>query len=165
MSVTVNLTPSEMEVAACQGVKRRIRAILRGRIQAHKYDGRIDPWVMDVEGAAAEMAVAKVLGRFFPLSPNLDTAEGDLGDGIQVRSTLRSGGALILHDTDDGGDRFFLVRGRMPQLEVAGSIIAAQGKQERFWRTDTGRPAFFVPSSALEKVDMLADYGRPSRNA
>lgn len=142
----VTLTPEEMFAGATVGVRRRIRAILKRRQHRHGYEGG-DNWTTDVDAALAEMAVAKALDRFWTDDPAPDY-EGDVGSA-HVRATPRKDGCLILHKDDPDEAMFVLVVGRENTWGIVGWIQGRDGKQEEFWREDTGRPAFFVPQNAL----------------
>ena len=58
----IKLDPSEMMFAVMGGAMRRIQALQRGRVD--KYGTVQYPWQADIEGAMAEMAVAKAFGIF-----------------------------------------------------------------------------------------------------
>ena len=149
-AVSVRLTWAECEAAILAGGHRRLRRLRKGTADAHRwgYSGE-DNWTAHVEGVGAELAVAKVLDRYW-FDDHAPDYEGDVGTGIQVRHTTRADGRLILHREDDSAQDFWLVRGQMPTFEVVGWISGGDGKQERFW-TDpgTGRPAYFIPTDAL----------------
>lgn len=150
----VRLTWAECEVAVIAGGHRRLRRLRKGTAEAHRwgYDGA-DNWSAHVEGAGAEIAVAKLLGRYWSDDQAPDYA-GDVGEGVQVRHTTHPAGRLILHREDDPRQTFYLVRGQLPAFEVVGSILGADGQREDFWGDPgTGRPAYFVPARALRPVD------------
>lgn len=143
----VELTLEEIRVAASVGIERRLRAIARNRQHRHSWRGG-DVWEIDIQGAAAEMAVAKAVGRYWTDTADPDY-EGDVGQNVQVRWTARPDGSLLLHPDDKPEHAFVLVTGQIPQFEIRGWLWGAHGKDPRFWREDTGRPAFFVPQAAL----------------
>jgi hypothetical protein len=149
--VIVELSFFELHQAANVGVMRNIQARRRERPDTYGknvYDME-GGWGVHIEGAAAEMAVAKTLGIYWEgVWREIDRSRGDVG-GYQVRSTLRRDGCLILHPSDDDLAMFVLVVGAAPKLRIAGQIRAVEGKQIEYWREGTGRPAFFVPQSKL----------------
>ena len=149
-SVAVTLASGELHIAAEVGKMRELHAINTNAKHSygseHSLIGRFDK---HIEGAAAEMAVAKHLKVYW--SGNLSNLFGsDVGEH-EVRSTRRPNGALILHEDDTDDALFFLVTGTAPFLTIVGWIPARDGKQQRFWKDPTGnnRPAFFVPQSFL----------------
>lgn len=146
----VRLTWAECEQAVIAGGHRRIRRLRNGTGDAHRwgYKGE-DNWSAHIEAAGSEIAVAKVLDRYW-FDDSAPDYEGDIGTGIQVRHTSRNDGRLIVHKEDPDQQVFYLVRGSLPKFDVVGHILGADAKQDEFW-TDpgTGRPAFFVPAHAL----------------
>jgi hypothetical protein len=97
------------------------------------------------------MALAKLLNVFW------SGAIGDLrakdAGRLQVRSTSRSDGCLILHDKDPDDDVFVLAIGFSPTFKFRGWITGKSGKDKAYWRDPIGgRPAYFVPQSALRPV-------------
>jgi hypothetical protein len=54
-----------------------------------------------------------------------------------------------VHDRDKDDDLFILVTGTAPSFRIAGCIMGRDAKRSEFWRTDTGRPAYFVPQDVL----------------
>lgn len=150
----ITLSFFELWQAVQVGAMRNLQARRRGRPDTHGKDvSKMDGgWGLHIEGAAAEMAVAKATGRYWDGVWNeIDRSRDDVA-GIQVRSTTRDNGCLILHQSDNDNDVFYLVVGLAPRFRLAGCIRASDGKDQRFWRTDTGRPAFFVPQSELSPV-------------
>jgi hypothetical protein len=150
-AVTVRLTPEEVEFAATAGATRRARAISRGLDDRY---GQVDtdPWRHDIEGVAAELAVAKTLGRYY--IPALHVQSGTEGDvaHYQVRSTEHANGCLLVKDGDRDEDVFVLVVGSMPKLTVVGWMRASEGKLPEWRRNVRGREAWFVPQSALHPM-------------
>lgn len=152
--MVITLTPREFELAAIHGAMRRCSAIERGQQHHHGLtgDAALATWNLDIEGACAEMAVAKAVNRYWdiltrPQSPD----EGDVGP-YQVRSTTRPGGCLLLHESDSDDAVFILAAGTAPTFNIAGWLRGREGKNPDYWRTTTGRPAFFVPQEALRPI-------------
>lgn len=147
----ITLSFFELWQAVQVGGMRNIEARRRGRPDTYgKNVSEMEGgWGVHIEGAAAEMAVAKSLNNYYEgVWREIDRSRGDVGR-VQVRSTMRANGCLILHPEDNDEHVFYLVTGIAPTFRIVGSILAARGKVDRFWRTDTGRPAFFVPQSEL----------------
>lgn len=145
--IETTLTWGQIEVAAFVGLRRALRAKRANRTTNLGDDpGLIEP---DVIGAIAELAVAKILGVYWPLGAGGLDYDGDLTPGIHVRGTERRNGCLILkpHDPDDG--IFYLGLVDMPRVTLAGGIVPRDGKLPELWREDVPAPAFFVPQSRL----------------
>jgi len=153
--ITVRLTWSEQLTAAHVGAMRRIGAMASGRPEP--YGTPADLWAVDIEAAAAELAVAKAVGLFWPMATRPDrNLAGDVGP-FQVRHTTRENGRLILHDRDSDDAAFVLVRGSIPSFDVVGWIWGADGKDQRFRFKGDGRPAFFVPETDLVSIHATSD--------
>lgn len=144
----VTLTLEECRQAAGVGVERRLRAIDRDR--KHRFDWSNHSWAVDIEAAGAEMAYAKLRNRYWADAAEPDT-DGDVGPA-QIRWTSRQNGCLLIHPEDADDAPFVLVTGALPKLNVVGYIYGKVAKQQRWWRADTGRPAFFVPQHALHAL-------------
>lgn len=137
----------EVLQAVVVGGQRQIEAKRRGISDAHGYAG--DGWGIDIEGAAAEMAYAKGCDRYWlSVVDDPHLLPGDVGR-VQIRSTPRANGCLLLHPDDPDSAMFVLAIGRTPTFEFIGWGNAGDLKRPEYWREDTGRPAFFVPQSAL----------------
>jgi hypothetical protein len=154
--VNVSLTPQELRLAATCGVERRLSAMEKGRQGAHGFD-RDDFWGIDIEGLAAEWAVAKALGVYYsPVVGHLDTDEGDVIPGVQVRSSKHAAAHLLMHKTDHDEHRFILVTGACGHYRIAGWVYGVEGKEDRFWREYRGRTAYWVPQNALRTFEPKA---------
>lgn len=153
----VELTWFELWQAVGVGGMRNIQARRLGRPDTHGKDVAWveGGWGPHIEGAAAEMALAKFTNSYYEgVWTEIDRQRPDVGD-LHVRSTNRENGCLILHEADVSG-RYVLMVGMAPKFRIAGWINAGEGKVEQYWRTDTGRPAYFVPQGALHDAAYLA---------
>lgn len=113
-------------------------------------------------GCQAEAAVAKHFGV-----PRVGFAEdyklipADVGANLQVRSSLREGGDLLLHPSDDPDAVYVHIRThRRPWFEITGWVRGRDGQTQEFWRLGKKflpRPAFLVPADRLRP---LADIPR-----
>lgn len=160
--IQVGLTWPEVITASFVGVQRRVLSMKRGSVPAHGYADDSQAFDQDIQAACSEMAVAKALRIYWPaVFGRIDTTDGDVGFGaIQVRSTRRDGGCLILHPEDPDEHVFVLVTGAVPHFKVHGWLRASVAKTDEFWREDTGRPAYFVPQHRLLPVtDKIRSVG------
>jgi hypothetical protein len=147
----IQLTWSELTMGALAGIMRQIRAIRHGWKDQHGYGGE-DGWSIHIEGACAELAVAKAMNLHWGGHVHTFRREGDLGD-IEIRSTDKPHGCLIVRQDDDPNRLFVLVRGRAPTYDVAGAIHGKDAMKERHLRAPAGRPpAYFIPAEDLEAV-------------
>ena len=150
----VELTPTEVMVASWYGCQRRVNAIRQGRRNRFgDADHRVgrSAWGLDVEGAAAEMAAAKILQRYMPFTIG-DTKDDDL-NGIHVRSTPYATGHLIVYDDDPADAPFVLMVGVLPSFKAAGWILAGEAKQLH-WLDEQGGQ-YWVPQDQLRSIDVL----------
>lgn len=143
----ITLSSDDLFLAATAGIMRNIENIKLKRSPAYGIErSSVGDWQASIVGATGEMAVA----RFYniPWHGKGKFRGPDAGD-IQVRTTQHSGDnpRLILHPRDDDEDLFFPVRwfSGTADFEIFKPIRARDGKQQKFWWTSTGRPAFFVP--------------------
>jgi hypothetical protein len=106
----------------------------------------------EILGACGEMAVCKHLGLFWTPSVNTFHHEPDIPPDIEVRSTDRLDGSLIVRDNDPPDRRYFLVTGKPPSLLVVGFISGHEARKDEWVRDPHGhRPAWFVPQHALHR--------------
>ena len=157
----VELEWDDVYTYACKGVERRIDSLKKNRKGNHGFDREYEAWSIDVEGMLAEAAVAQAIGVVHaPVVGTLDTERGDVGPGLQVRST-RYGfdranvGCLLLHDSDSDTDKFILACGSNGTYRIPGWIEGVHGKQSAFIKHNKGRWAYWVPQSALKPLDAL----------
>jgi len=146
MTQTVTLTPWEMLLAAQAGVMRQVENCKKGRTPYHGA-GTQNDWQLHIEGCLGEYALSKFLGIHWSGKGNLRAP--DVGT-VDVRTASQNHHTLILHDADPDDRTFWLLCGINGQYNVKGWITAAEGKQKCHWKDPgTGRPAYFVPQSAL----------------
>lgn len=144
--VEVSLSPSEMMTAALAGVMRQVENCKRSRTPRFGA-GATNDWQLHIEGCLGEYAIAKYLGAFWPGKGRLRTA--DVGD-MDVRTRSRDGYELIVHDSDPDHRVFWLVCGSNGKYRVKGWIFGRDAKKDSYWKDPAGgRPAYFVPHSAL----------------
>jgi hypothetical protein len=150
--VRVSLTPMQCRISALVGAERQTEALLRGLPDRHGFSGI--GWDNHVEGAAGELAVAKVLGVFWGGTVNTFKAGGDVGRW-QVRTRSREDYDLLIRDDDRPGDTFILVVGKMPDYCVVGwKVFQPDGWPERWRKTHGGREeAWFVPQQSLRDME------------
>lgn len=155
MQTELRLSAAEATAAAYAGVDRRIASMRAGLTDRFAALGR-DAWGADIEGAAAEAFVAKLLGMPQELAINAFHAP-DIG-GIQVRQTGHPQGQLVVRERDNPDHAFVLVVGSLPSYRAAGWAWGRDVMQER-WAADFGQPglprSWGMPQGALEPMDTL----------
>ena len=146
----VELTPWEMLLAAQAGVMRQVENKKLGRRPAYGA-GSAQDWQLNIEGALGEYALAKHLGLYWSGKGKLRAA--DVGD-VDVRTRSKPHYELILHDDDPDDRIFWLLTGVYGRYEVRGWIQGRDGKRPEYWSDPAGgRPAYFVPQSALNRPE------------
>lgn len=153
----IELNASQMMIANLVASMRQIQNIKENRKDRYTSEqgGKVtNTWQKNAESCMAEMAVAKALGIYWDGNVGNRKA-ADVGP-YQVRHTEHEHGRLILHPPDNSEDVFILVIGENGNYKLAGWLWARDGKKPEYWSDPTkGRPAFFVPKSALYTMDSL----------
>jgi hypothetical protein len=116
--------------------------------------------LIDIQAAAAELAVAKALNRYWVAGVNTYTMP-DVGRNIEVRCTKYPNGKLAIRDRDQDDRPFVLVRGIIPTFEIVGWIYARDAKQEQWKEAMTWGEAYMVPEDALRPFP-LKPNGEPT---
>jgi hypothetical protein len=138
---------------------RRIQVLQKGLKDSHyKADG--GEWAVDIEGAAGEVAVAKVLGMYWSGSVNTFKDGGDVGP-YQIRHTDKESGRLIIRRENPPPAIYVFVTETIPTFRVVGwfdySSVAVLRDE---WLTDFGHAGpkvHAVPQSALRPIEELRD--------
>jgi hypothetical protein len=150
------VTIDDWEFKACVDVANSRMAVSNsnGMNHASTYErDHLTRIQQEIVGACGEMAVCKTLGKFWSPSVNTFHAIADVAADIEVRSTDRLDGSLIVRDNDADDRFYFLVVGVPPLLNVIGYIQGVDAKQDRFVRNPNGhRSAWFVPQSELKPI-------------
>lgn len=143
----------EYALAAETGKLRRLTAIRRSSANSHGAENL--SWTEDIEGAAAEMAVAKALGIYW--SGGIDTFKNpDLGRNFQVRWTPSHSNNLIVREGDLDTDAYILATGTTPKFVVRGYLYGYEAKNKDWERSPNGRPpAYFIPPNHLRPISEL----------
>lgn len=147
---TVRLAWFEVETCAHAGIRRRIESVRKGTKDSPGFN-RTDKWDIDIAGACGEMAVAKVLDKYWDAAVNT-FHRGDVGK-LQVRTSRQEKPYLVVqkHNADD--DIFVLVQGTPPDFKVIGWMTGQEAKQRKYLRSFGGRPAVFaVPPKNLKPL-------------
>ena len=149
----VMLTWPEVLLAANAGVMRRINAVRNGRQEP--YGQRPQSfWTHDINGAVAEVALAKHLDLFWSGT----VGRVDLPDvgPLQVRSKNDPKERLVILPTDGDGQIFVSVLVGLPKCTLCGWMRAGEAKRpEWLLPDDAGKKRYFVPNSHLEPMNGL----------
>lgn len=139
--------------AATAGTVRRLTSIQAG-YNSNKHHARSD-WATDIEGAAAELAVARALGAYWDAG-NKTFKGADVGN-VQVRSTTVDNGKLIVRPNDDPAAVFILVTGRVPDLTLRGWMSGKEAKQKKY-KVGPLQNFWWVPQQDLHPLSEPVHY-------
>lgn len=108
-------------------------------------------------GAAGEMAVASYLGMKHELYKETEAKRGsDDLPGIDVKTRSKSRYDLIVQKNEDPSKKFVLVTIENQQTLLHGWCYGHEGMDAQYWADPArGRPAYFVPQSALHPMETL----------
>lgn len=154
----VELTESEMSMAAGAAVMRQCEN-LKLKVQPAYGAGTDNDWQLAIEGCLGEFALSKHLGVHWSGKGKFRAPDvgSDVG-GVDVRTTNGDHHRLILHDDDPDDRVFWLLCGVNGRYDVKGWITGRDGKQSQYWCDPAGgRPAYFVPQSALNTGDVVSN--------
>lgn len=143
--IEVKLTNEEMLQAVITGSRRLL-------VSANKSldTGCARNWSSEIEGAAAEIAVAKATGSYFDPSVGKYKAK-DVGE-FHVRHTTLERGSLVIRDQDPDG-KYLLVVGELGAYRIVGSTDSQRVKRPEYRKAPNGRAeAWFVPQTELEEM-------------
>jgi hypothetical protein len=147
--MNVTLTYPEIFHAANAGVMRRIQR-LRSKIPPSYGLKTGTEWQLFIEGALAECALAKCLGKYWEGCGEINGI--DVLD-VEARSTKHENGRLIIYDADKDYLKYYLLTGAEGKYTVRGWMYGKDAKQEKYLDSPTGRKAaYFVPQSDLHMV-------------
>lgn len=152
----VALTTAELILYGAAGLARTANALDKRREGAHGFNRHFERWQIDVEGVLAEAAAAKALNLpYEPCVGELDTLEGDIAPGIQVRGTKYHSGSLLVHDKDLDDHAYILVTGVYGVYDIRGWIWAKEGKKKKYWKMHKERGAYWIAQEFLRPMDTL----------
>ena len=158
MSITVELTDTEVYFAAIAGVGRHLESFHKKRRDAHglsRDDG--EGICHHILGAAGELAVAKCKGKYFSGAMNtFKTA--DLGESVQVRTRSRHDWNLNVRKDDNEQHAFILVTATIPIMVIHGWLWGHEAMKLEYLKSHGGREeAYFVPQSRLRSIHKKKD--------
>ena len=159
MYIRLRLTAEQRQRAIAEAERRQAsneRSRLQGR-NAGPALGR-QALLAHYVGAGGEMAVAALLGLEADVFSERSARRGssDLPGRIDVKTRAKHHYDLIVQRDEEDDKRLVLVTLEDREFRVHGWIQAGAGKRQEFWGDPAGgRPAFFVPKSALLAMDTL----------
>jgi hypothetical protein len=155
--ITVNLGYLEVMTACMVGIHRWLDSVKKNRKEYADVGRQLDEprssW--DIPGAIGECAAAKYFDVHWDRGVNT-FKKPDVGT-IQIRSTDRSNGRLILRERDVPEEIYVLALTTNPfRVQLAGWLRGADGMKDRFaTNPNNGRPCWMVPQSYLHDMGEL----------
>jgi hypothetical protein len=154
----VSLTWDDIETAAWVGMRRSLARLQLSIIDKYGANGPGNGgFDTDVLGAIVEQAVAQYFNLHWRSRIGFVRAV-DVGGCIEVKSARRDNDRLLLHHDNPDDLPFVLgIVKSLPHVDLRGWILARDGKVDAHWDDPVGgRPAFFVPQSALRPMPELS---------
>jgi hypothetical protein len=146
----------EVELSRAEFAIATVYAVL----QDERHDGARDRtgsrprgYAQRIEATAAEMALAKWLGR--PFEIRFTTGKGDVGL-IEVRWASEEHYGLLVRPGDPPDVPYVLVTGRAGLYRLHGWLFGHEAMRPEWSRSPNGRPLVFIaPQSALHPLETL----------
>ena len=150
--IEVILTPAELMMAATSGALRQAESMLSGRKEAHGAPDTDDALWKHVLGACGEIAIARVLSRYWGGDVNT-FKKADIGKRVQIRMRSRHDRELLVRPDDDPNMAYVHVTGTPTQMLVHGWCWGWEAMTPEYLKPHGGRPeAYFVPTTVLRSL-------------
>jgi hypothetical protein len=142
----IKLSDEEVMMAAHVGLARRLDSIHKS-LNRYKHAYKSE-WSYDIDGACAELAVAKAMGVYW--SGHVGSFKDPDVANIHVRSTTRKDGHLIIRDNDPENFVYVLVITECPNYTIVGGISGRKAKnKDKSDQDNTGAPAWWIKQEEL----------------
>lgn len=133
-AVSMELALGEVYQAASVGILRRIESRRLNLSGGRAMNG--NGWTNDIEGACAELALAKYLGVYWNGGVNTFKA-GDVGK-FQVRYSQYYDARLVVRTNDAPGDIYVLVVGGEGNYTLVGWCAGERAREVGSWENPNG---------------------------
>jgi hypothetical protein len=154
MNNKIFLEKYEFKMAAEVGLRRCLSCKTKGIKDKYGFKGY--GWDISVEGACAELALAKYLGVYWNGSVDTFKNGGDVS-GLEVRTT-KNHNKLIVRKEDRHDSIYVLLTGKAPEYNIVGWEYGYMIKQSEYL-TDFGkkdRPLVYaIPGKLLNDPKLL----------
>lgn len=148
-------TEDDMVMAANRAIEYHNRAMKKGyggRLRGTKAHSFRDNFL----GAIAE----KVVGGYLELPVNFDSfafGEPDVGDDIDVKSTVHTTGSLVIGKKQDPDWNYVLVINQgWDTCRIAGYLPGSVAMTDKYWDEFRGRtPSYWIPQEDLLPIEDL----------
>ena len=148
----ITLEPHELTLACLVGVLRQAYAGAAGLEHDPPVADKDGGFVRHIIGAAAELAVAKFLNRYWRAGVGAPGGM-DVGDDIDVKySDCDKGGILVPKRQARPDTRYVRVRGEIPTFEILGWIWGEKLMKPEWLRNFGRGDVYLAPDWALSKT-------------
>ena len=158
MNLEIPLTKTEQRLAEFIAKQRQAA----GRRRVNRQIGPQDADAIDLEGAATELLICRVLNVYPDLEPGI-TPDADAithdGSSVDIKSTQHKNGRLLVArwKKEKSVDLYILVIGTFPTYRIAGMAPSAE-VFDSSRLIDLGRgPSYAVPQTELHSINQLLD--------
>jgi hypothetical protein len=154
--VVISLTKIEYEFASYAGFLRH-RENTWAQVP-ERYGSKGEDLDKHTLGAVGEYCLAKYLDRHWSGPGRMK--QPDVGREIQIRTSNKVSGHLLLHKADNDDDYFVAVaKGATTESwHVKGWVYGRDGKLQEFWKTlQYGRPCYVIPNEILRSMVSLRE--------
>ena len=153
--INVTLTDQEVLMAAQIGVMRRLDSTHKGYDRL-KHSAK-STLAYDIDGACAEMAVAKAMGCYW--SGHIGSFKDPDVASIQVRSTNHADGHLIIRDNDQDKFAYILVITDCPHYKIVGGISGKKAKEKEKRDADNyGNSSWWISQEELTDPQKIFNW-------
>lgn len=157
----VELTWREIAAGAREGASRQILNLARGIPDGNNgptcshCGASLKDWQRDIEGALAELAVAKYLNQYWTGASGKRAP--DVGRFVEVKWIHAPDHRLIIQKQNADDRIYILVYGHNGRYHLKGWIYGSQAKRDKFLADPTGknRQAYFIPQADLYGINLL----------
>lgn len=151
----VSLTLPEFDLAINTARLRIVASASRGLNDATTYErDMLTRLWEEIVGACGEIGLGKAAGQWFIPSVNTFHRVPDCLADVEVRSTDREDGSLIVRSNDADDRRYVLAVVSGTSVSLRGWTVGSEAKHSQYERDPNGnRPAWFVPQRDLRSMN------------
>jgi hypothetical protein len=157
MSLDIELTLAEFAVAVQSTMTRMLVSAGQQLNHASTYKRTyLERLHEETVGCCAEMAMGKLVNRYFIPEVGTFHEKPDYLHDIEIRATSRLDGRLIVRDNDHNDRRYVFATVTGQVVSFHGWLYGYEAKKNS-WLTNPNdyRLAWFVPQSALRPIETL----------
>lgn len=144
-ALRVNLTASEIYMAADVGSRRNAEAIANGRKKRFPESRPGELWASHIESAGAELAVSKALGLFWGGGVNTFHVADIVNTNYEIRWSNRNDCKVRPDDTGI----VISVSGACPEYIINGWCYAEDAKKQEY-KCNREPVCYFIPKGKLK---------------